>query len=77
MKKMAGIQLQSPSPPIGLAYLGAFLKKNGYEYTAVDACGEAMSQVYPFRGSEKILIQGLKTEEVVALVPNETRVVGF
>ena len=45
LKLASGLQIQSPSPPIGLAYIGSFIKKNGYDYTAIDACGEALSQV--------------------------------
>ena len=29
LKLSSGIQIQSPSPPIGMAYIGAYLKQNG------------------------------------------------
>ena len=29
LKLSSGIQIQSPSPPIGMAYIGAYLKKMG------------------------------------------------
>ena len=50
LKVLEGIQLQSPSPSIGLAYIGAFLHKHGYDYTAIDACGEALESVRPYAG---------------------------
>ena len=42
LKLVAGIQVQTPTPPIGLAYVGSYIKKHGYDYTAIDACGEAL-----------------------------------
>ncbi len=74
---MKGLQLQSPSPPIGLAYIGAYLKQNGLDYTAIDACGLAMDNIRPYRASKNIFIQGLTTEEVVARIPKDTRIIGF
>lgn len=77
LKVMEGMQYQSPSPSIGLAYIGAFLRRHGYDYTAIDACGEAMGKIRPYTGSEKIFIQGLSYEEVVERVPATSRIIGF
>ena len=77
LKTSTGLQLQTPSPPIGLAYLGAFLKSKGHAYTAVDACGAALDRVQPYGRREDTWIQGLSVEEVVERVPEDTRVVGF
>jgi len=77
LKKITGLQLQSPSPPIGLAYLGAFLKQHGYGYLAVDACGEAMDGIRPYGAGKDVVIQGLTVEEVVDRIPEDTRIVGF
>ncbi len=79
LKTVSGIQIQTPSPSIGLAYIGAFVKKHGYEYTAIDACGEALDQIrpYPSTRGEPIMIQGLTVDQVVARVPDQTRVFGF
>ena len=77
LKTSTGLQLQTPSPPIGLAYLGAYLKSRGHGYTAVDACGAALSQVKPYGRRADTWIQGLSVEEVLERVPEGTRVVGF
>ncbi len=77
LKVMEGMQLQSPSPSIGLAYIGAFLRKHGYDYTAIDACGEAMDRIRPFSGGEGIYIQGLTNEQVLERVPATSRIIGF
>ena len=72
-----GLQIQSPAPPIGLAYLGAYIKQNGVSYTAIDACGMALDKIFPYPGVEDALIQGLNAQEVLALIPKDTRIVGF
>lgn len=77
LKKITGLQLQSPSPSIGLAYLGAFLIQHGYKYVAVDACGEAMDRIRCYDKDSDVVIQGLTVEEVVEKVPRHTKIVGF
>ena len=77
LKVLEGIQLQSPSPPIGLAYIGAFLRKHGYDYTAVDACGEALESIRPYAGDESIFIQGLTNDQALERIPASCRIIGF
>ncbi len=59
LKLVKGIQRQSPAPPIGLAYIGAYWKQNGYAYTAIDACGEALEQIFDYKRNEQIKIESL------------------
>jgi anaerobic magnesium-protoporphyrin IX monomethyl ester cyclase len=77
LKVMEGLQLQSPSPPIGLAYIGAYLKQNGLDYTAIDACGLAMDNIVSYDDQNSIFIQGLTVPEVVERVPSNIKIVGF
>ena len=77
LKVMQGIQLQSPSPSIGLAYIGAFLIKNGYSYTAVDGCGEGMDQIRPYTEMDGVYTQGLSQEEIIERIPDSTKIIGF
>ncbi|RJO59923.1 radical SAM protein [candidate division WS5 bacterium] len=77
LKLVDGIQIQSPAPPMGLAYIGGYLKKNGYDYTAIDACGEALDQIYNYERSEHIKIQGLTLPQIVERLPENTKIVGF
>ncbi len=80
LKKTSGLQLQTPSPPIGLAYIGGVLRQHGIPYSAVDACGEALEQVRPYETYHKrsdVLVQGLTPQEAVARIPAETEIVGF
>lgn len=77
LKTVRGLQIQTPSAPIGLAYLGAYLKRYGYRYQAIDACGEALDHVYPYGKRENVLVQGLKLSEVLDRVPRDTTIIGF
>lgn len=77
IKKVSGLQLQSPAPPLGLAYIGAFLKKNGHDYTAIDACGEGIEQLSIHGDLPDLIIQGLSVKQVVDKIPNNTVLIGF
>ena len=77
LKVLKGIQLQSPSPPIGLAYLGAYLKKHQFDYTAVDACGADLERVESYQGSKHIFVQGLSFHESVKRMPHTAKIIGF
>ena len=77
LKLTSGIQIQTPSPPISLAYIGAYIKEKGYDYIAIDACGEALDQVVPSQNDSDLLIQGLTIGQVVDKIPQEVKVVGL
>ena len=77
LKLVSGIQIQTPTPPIGLAYIGAYIKKYGYNYTAIDACGEALSQVRKIEAGSDLLLQGLTPKEVLNKVPKDVKIVGL
>lgn len=77
LKGVKGLQVQSPPPPMGLAYIGAFLKYKGMSYTAIDACGSMLGQLRAHPLFADTLVQGLFTEQVIKLIPENTRVFGF
>jgi anaerobic magnesium-protoporphyrin IX monomethyl ester cyclase len=77
LKKASGLQLQTPSPPIGLAYIGGQLRKHGIPYIAVDACGEALDQIRPYGRRSGVLVQGLTPQQAVDRIPESTEIVGF
>ena len=77
LKLVKGIQIQTPSPSIGLAYLGAYLKKYNHSYTAIDACGEALEQIHSSSLGSDIKIQGLTVSQVIERIPSNTQIFGF
>jgi radical SAM superfamily enzyme YgiQ (UPF0313 family) len=77
LKLIKGIQIQTPAPPLGLAYIGAYLKQHGYAYTAIDACGEALDQIYDYKAGEQIKIQGLTLNQILERLPDNTKIIGL
>ena len=72
------LSTHGPTPPIGLAYVAAALRRAGHAVRLIDAPGEAMSQAEPFPSPVGELERiGLSTEEVVARIPPGTRLVGI
>ena len=77
LKTVSGIQIQTPAPSIGLAYIGAFLKLHGYSYKAIDACGEGLEQIRSYNNLSDVVVQGLTIDEVIARIPKNTKIIGF
>ncbi len=77
LKVYKGLQLQSPSPPIGLAYLSGFLKSRNISVKTIDACGENMDQLIQHSEVKTALIQGLSNDEVIERIPAEASIIGI
>ena len=77
LKSISGLQMQSPAPPVGVAYLGGMLKKHRHAYTIIDAVGEALDQVRPFWGRSDIVVQGLEIPEIVKRIPADSKYIGI
>ena len=45
LKILAGLQMQTPNPPLGLAYIAASVREAGIGYHVIDAPGEAMNSI--------------------------------
>ncbi len=77
LKTVKGLQLQTPSPSIGLAYIGGYLRSKEVDYKGVDGCGEALEQVYPYNDRGEVLIQGLRNSEILERIPLNASIIGF
>lgn len=62
------------TPPLGVAYLAAWLLEHDVQVTVVDALGRDPARVSPFRGDA--LLRGLDLERTVAAVPADTDLLG-
>ena len=62
-------------PPLGLAYLAATLSEAGHDVTVVDGVGEDPSRLTPL-DDPRLLRRGLDVDEVAALVPEDSEVIG-
>ncbi|OGW79378.1 MAG: hypothetical protein A3G33_03285 [Omnitrophica bacterium RIFCSPLOWO2_12_FULL_44_17] len=63
-------------PPLGLAYLAAYIKRLGYEVAVVDAVGDAIERIERWSTHKKMLIQGLSFDEILKKIPANSDVVG-
>ncbi len=63
-------------PPLGIAYLAAYVRAHGHEPYVVDAVGEAVTRLRPWPQREKRLFQGLSFEEIIARIPKDSDVIG-
>lgn len=77
IKSFSGLQMHTPNPPLGLAYIAAAIKEAGYRYSVIDGTGEALNAVNPYPGRDDFLMQGLSFEEIVLRIPKGVRVVGI
>jgi anaerobic magnesium-protoporphyrin IX monomethyl ester cyclase len=77
LKTFSGLNMHTPNPPIGLAYVAATLKEAGRPYTVIDATGEALDAVHPYPDRTDFMVQGLSIDEVVERLPGETDVIGL
>jgi hypothetical protein len=44
-KTFSGLQMHTPNPPLGLAYIAAALKKAGLPYQVIDGTGKGLDVV--------------------------------
>ncbi|MGH6660245.1 MAG: hypothetical protein ACREB6_01780, partial [Rhodospirillales bacterium] len=77
IKTLSGLQMQSPNPPLGLAYVAAAIKEADIPYHVIDATGEALDAITPYPARSSFRIQGLRINATAARIPAGTRVIGL
>lgn len=63
-------------PPIGIAYLAAYLKKHGISATCLDAYGEGLDDIERIENNT-LIVHGLNNSEVIKRIDPETDVIGI
>src|SRR5204863_37417 len=76
IKTFSGLQMHTPNPPLGLAYVAAALREAGFAYQVIDATGAALDAVSPYPGRSDFMMQGLTVDETVRRIPAEAEVIG-
>jgi anaerobic magnesium-protoporphyrin IX monomethyl ester cyclase len=76
IKTFSGLQMHTPNPPLGLAYISAALREAGFAHQVIDATGEALDAVSPYPDRADFMVQGLTLDEIVRRVDPDTEVVG-
>jgi radical SAM superfamily enzyme YgiQ (UPF0313 family) len=77
IKTFSGLQMHTPNPPLGLAYVAGTLRESGFDYRVVDGTGEALDAVSPYPDRGDFMVQGLTLDEIVARIDPDTDVVGI
>jgi radical SAM superfamily enzyme YgiQ (UPF0313 family) len=77
IKTFSGLQMHTPNPPLGLAYVSAALRDAGFAHQVIDATGEALDAVSPYPDRADFMVQGLTLDEIVRRVDLDTEVVGI
>jgi len=77
LKSFSGLQMHTPNPPLGLAYIVAAVRKAGYRCNVIDTVGEALDQVSPYSDRTDLMVQGLSTEQVIERIPADSGIIGF
>lgn len=68
IKTFSGLQMQTPNPPLGLAYIAAAIKDAGLPYQVIDGTGLALDVVRPDPVRDDFMIQGLSFDEITARI---------
>lgn len=77
IKTFSSIQMQTPNPPLGTAYIAGALKHAGIPYKVIDAVGEGVETITEYAARPGMKVQGLPYDEIVARIPAGTDVIGF
>src|SRR5215510_11576289 len=77
IKTFSGLQMHTPNPPLGLAYIAAACREAGFPYQVIDATGAALDTVSPYPDRADFLMQGLTLDEIVNRIDPDTDVVGI
>ncbi len=64
-------------PPIGLAYIAAFLRDNGHSVRIIDSIGEGIARLELRRRYPGFIWQGLGPEEIMDRIDPASRVIGL
>ena len=65
------------TPCIGLAYIAAYIKKQGYAVTIIDAIADGLNRYWPLTRFPGYICQGIPFSEIIEQVPADTDVIGF
>src|SRR3990167_4747051 len=77
LKTFSGLQMHTPNPPLGLAYVAAAVREAGFPYRVIDGTGEALDAVSPYPDRRDFMVQGLTFGEIVERIPSDSDVIGI
>ena len=69
IKAFSSIQMQTPNPPLGAAYIAGALKAAGLRCKVIDAVGEGITQIGAYKTRPDMKVQGLTEEQILERIP--------
>ena len=76
IKTFSSIQMQTPNPPLGTAYIAGALKKAEIPYHVIDAVGEGVDLITVYEKRPDMKVQGLTYDQIVERIPADTDIIG-
>ena len=64
-------------PPLGLAYIAAFLEQQDHDVCIIDAIGSAIDRFSAYEQAPGFFVQGLSVENIVSRIDPRSRIIGF
>jgi anaerobic magnesium-protoporphyrin IX monomethyl ester cyclase len=64
-------------PPLGLAYLAAYMREAGHDVHVIDAVGEALQTFNQIEGVPHVKLLGLPIPEILRRVPRDAEMIGI
>ena len=77
IKTFSSIQMQTPNPPIGTAYVAGTLKHAGVACTCIDAVGEGMDTITAYDRRTDMKMQGLTVAQIIERIPADSDIIGI
>ena len=74
IKTFSDLQMHTPNPPLGLAYIAAAIKDAGLPHQVIDGAGLALDVVRPYPDRDDFMIQRLSFDEITARVHPDVQV---
>ena len=65
LKTFSGLNMHTPNPPLGLAYIAGTLRQSEIEFSVIDAVGEGLDTVRPYEARKDLMIQGLLPFQII------------
>ncbi len=69
--------MHTPNPPLGLAYIAGQVRKSELDLSVIDAVGEGLDEIQPYKARKDLMVQGLSVPEIVGRLHPSTDVVGI
>jgi anaerobic magnesium-protoporphyrin IX monomethyl ester cyclase len=77
IKTFSSIQMQTPNPPIGTAYIAGTLKRAGIPYKCIDAVGDGMETITAYHRRADMKMQGLTVQQIIERIPADADIIGI